>query len=165
MHSSVFLFLITANNFSDVGHENVDSLGVPGVIFTLLHVERLDLVREAVQHDRLVDGVRHKPLRSLRDILPELVEGTILLLVVVILQPLDGLRVFHPPERLLGRDELGIELVNHVAQRRLEDSVHHVAHQVLQPVQQLREVDEGTLGLDMGVLSNVSPGARLLRPK
>ena len=33
-----------------------------------------------VEHDGFVDGVRHEPLRGLRDVLPQLVVRTVLLL-------------------------------------------------------------------------------------
>ena len=42
------------------------------VVFAFLHVERLNVGGEAMQHDGLVETVRHKPLRSLyrREVLP-----------------------------------------------------------------------------------------------
>ena len=51
-----------------------------------------------------------------------------------------------------------------MTQRGLEDPVHHVRDEVLQPVEELGEVDERALGLDVGVLGHVVPGPGLLGP-
>lgn len=44
-------------------------LGQAAVLRAALHVEGLDLSREAAEEDGLVDGVRHLPLWGLRNVL------------------------------------------------------------------------------------------------
>jgi len=51
--------------------------------------------------------------------------------------------------------------VHKLPQRRFQNPVDDVADEVLQPVQQLVERDEGALGLDVGVLGNVTARPRL----
>ena len=149
---------LTSNNFSNIRHQNIHGLRVSSIIFALLHVESFDFMREPVQHDWFIDGVCHESLRGLGNILAKFIECSIFLLVVVILQPLNSLAVFHSSERFLWRNKFWVEFIDHVTERRLEHPVHHVTHQVLQSVQQLGEVNEWTLCLDMSVLSNMTPG-------
>lgn len=127
----------------------------------------------------------------------DLVERSVVLADVVVLQPLDGLRVPHSLERLpennsgftleqaaelrfsssgdlvkkgyitlaqvnsLGRLESGVQLVDKGPQRRLEDAVDDVAHEVLEAVEELVEVDKRTLRLQVRVLGDVAPGSGL----
>ena len=54
----------------------------------------------------------------------------------------------------LGRTLLqtyGVDVVEQLSGGRSEHSIHHIAHQILQPVQQIVKADEGTLRLDVGV--------------
>ena len=62
---------------------------------------------------------------------------------------------------LLWRLEIRVEFVDQVAEGRLEHSIDNVDNQVFQPVQQVGEVDEGTLGLQMRVLGNMPSCAGL----
>lgn len=45
----------------------------------------------------------------------------------------------------------GVDVVEQLSSRGFEHSVHHVTHQILQPVQQILKGHEGTLGLNVSV--------------
>ena len=89
----------SSHDLTDVGHQDVDGLGELGVVLATLHVESFDVLGELVQHDRLVDLVRHKAFGSLGYVLADLVISAIFLLVVVVFQPLNGLDIFYSSER------------------------------------------------------------------
>ena len=151
-----------SNNLANVGHQDVDSLGKATVILALLHVECFDISWEPVEHDGLIDGVSHEPFRSFWDVFPNFIVSTIFLLIVMILQPLNSLSILHSPEWLLRRNKRWVQLIDQVTQGRLESPVHHITDQVFETVKQLIEVNKWTLGLNMTILSNMTPGSRFL---
>ena len=80
---------------------------------------------------------------------------------VIIQRDLTHQILFKVQVDLLWRLEIGVEFVDQVAEGRLEHSIDNVDNQVFQPVQQVGEVDEGTLGLQMRVLGNMPSCAGL----
>merc|ERR1711972_43869 len=115
----------STDNFSHIRHQDINSFCEAAVVFTLLHVESFNIRGESMQHDWFVDSVGHEPFRSFWYIFTNLIVGTIFLFVVMILQPLDCLRIFHSSERLLWRNKSRIEFINQVAERRLEGPIYH----------------------------------------
>jgi hypothetical protein len=157
-----------SNNFSHSGEENINldkysfyirisirknsyRFSESLVLRALGHVERFDFSREAAQHDGLVDGVCHFTLGHLRNVLAKLVEAAVVFSNVVCFQVLDGLGVVHAAEGLLGNLEFRVQLLDHVSERRIQDSLDNVAHQIFEAVEQLVKSDEWTLSFNVSV--------------
>lgn len=86
-----------------------------------------------------------------RSYFAELVETAILFRDVVLAQILDGLGVVHPQKRALRNLEVGVQFVNYIGIRRLENAVHYVANQVLQSIQQVVKRDKRAFSFNMRV--------------
>ena len=94
----------------------------------------------------------------------KLVECAIIFRDVVFLEVLDGVGVLHPLEGLLGRLERWVELFDKGGVFGIgHDSRRHVAHEILDSVEQLLELDEGAFGLDVRVFGQMPTRARLFR--
>ena len=153
----------SSDNLSDTGHQHIDRLSQGVVLGAALHVERFDLGREAAQEDGAVDLVSHGTLGSLGNILTDLVEGTVLLLDVVVLQVLDGFGVIHAQEGALGLLEAGVELVDNIGRGLVgQGAINDIADHLLQLFEQIVKGDESHLSLAMGVLGQVATGVGLL---
>ena len=48
-----------------------------------------------------------------------------------------------------------------MSERGLEDAIHDIAHQILETIQEVVEVDERTLGFHVRVLGEMATGASL----
>ena len=82
-------------NLANVWHQNVNGFGVVGIILTSLHVKCFDVGRKPMEHNGLADGVGHKPFGSLWYVFTNLVKSSVLFLVSVFFQPINGLNVLH----------------------------------------------------------------------
>lgn len=80
------------------------------------------------QHDRKTDLVRHLPLGGFGNIVSNDVVGSVLLGDLVLVEVFDGVSVVESHERSLGRNEVGVEGLDHLGGDRVgEKNVDNLA--------------------------------------
>ena len=153
-----------ADNLADARHQHVDTLGEGLVARHALHVEGLDLAREAVEQDGHVELVGHLALRGLGNVVAHLVRLALLVEDVVVVEVLDRVLVVEPHKRPLGRREARVQLLHQRAGLRVrQHPVHGRSDDLLQVGEQVVKRDERQLHLQVRVLGQVAPGVALLR--
>lgn len=86
--------------------------------------------------------------------LSELVEGAIVFANVVFTQVFDGLSVVHAHERLLWRDEVGVQFVYKAAKLGFQDAIANINNEILELVQQVFKGNKRTFCLHVSVPRN-----------
>lgn len=153
----------TSSDLSDVGHEHINGLGDSGIVSTLLHVEGLDLQGESGEEDGLSDLVGHLSLSGLGDIITESELVAVLVGDAVLVEPLQSIDIRHSHERSLGSLEARVELLDKRAGNGVSQNVvHSSAQNLLNVLEEGLKVEETKLGLNVGVLGQMSSSVRSL---
>ncbi|TLS27832.1 hypothetical protein PpBr36_00576 [Pyricularia pennisetigena] len=140
----------TTHDFTNTGHEHVDTLGHPEVVGVFLHVEGLDLDGEVREEYRPVDDVGHPAFGSLGDIVAKHVRVTLLVEDRRILgvEPINGIAVLHPHEGSGGLDEVRVESLDVACNLGVvENAVDNTANDLLDVDKKVLKVDTVQLTL------------------
>lgn len=155
----------SAHDLSDTGHEDVDTFRIVRIVLKARHVEGLQVLGESSEHDRDVNLIRHFSFGGLGDIVSVDVRRSVLLVDTVLGEVLDGVLVAHSHEWSRWGLEAGVERIDNLSADGISvERVDYVADDALKVVEEVLELDKDKLGLEVGILGEMSesqPGARI----